>query len=107
MESVTKSVELVDGHYNIGLPIRQANVKMPNNKVVAEQRALSLKRRFNRDSNFHSEYINFTNYIISKGYAERVPPEDLGRCDGKVWHIPHHGVYHPQKRNLRVTKAHL
>lgn len=32
MSSVTKSVALVDGHYNIGLLLRQADVKMPNNK---------------------------------------------------------------------------
>lgn len=41
--------------------------------------------------------------LISKGYAERVLAEDLGRSDGKVWYIPHHGVYHPQKGKLRVV----
>lgn len=25
--------------------------------------------------------------LISKGYAERVPAEDLGRSDGEVWCI--------------------
>lgn len=43
------------------------------------------------------------NDVISKGYAERVPDDDLGRCDGRVWYVPHHGVYHPQKRKLRVV----
>lgn len=41
--------------------------------------------------------------LISKGYAERVPAEDLGRNDGKVWYIPHHGVYHPRKGKLCVV----
>lgn len=49
MRSVDKSAKLVDGHYSIGLPLRREDVKMPNNKMVAEQHAMSLKRRFNRD----------------------------------------------------------
>lgn len=97
---VTKSL---DGHYNVGLPLKQVDVKMPNNKVVAEQRAVGFKRRFNKNSIFHSEYTDFMNDIISKGYADRVPQEDLGCRDGRVWYILHHGVYHPQKRKLRVV----
>lgn len=37
MESVSESAELADGHYSIGLPVRQRCLKMPNNKTVAEQ----------------------------------------------------------------------
>lgn len=40
--------------------------------------------------------------ILEKGYAIRVPEEQLNRNDGRVWFIPHHGVYHPKKRKLRV-----
>lgn len=29
--------------------------------------------------------------------------EELGRSDGKVWYIPHHGVYHPVTQKLRVV----
>ncbi len=32
--------------------------------------------------------------IIRKGYAEHVPPEDLKLENGRLWYIPHHGVYH-------------
>lgn len=102
MDLVAKSTRLVSGHDNIGLPLRQANVRMPSNKMIVEQRALSLKRRFKRDKLFNSEYANSVNDLISKGYAERVPDDCLGRCDGRVWYVPHHGVYHPQKRKLRA-----
>ncbi len=47
--------------------------------------------------------IVFMKDLISKGYSERVPAEDLGRSDGEVWYIPHHGVYHPRKGKLRVV----
>lgn len=103
MEMVTRSAMLVDGHYSVGLSLRQDDLRMPNNKTIAEQQALSLKRRFNRDNVFHADYTNFMSDILSKGYAERVPAEDFGCCDGRVWYIPHHGVYHPQKRKMRVV----
>ncbi|XP_070569421.1 uncharacterized protein [Ptychodera flava] len=42
--------------------------------------------------------------IIEKGYAIQVPNDELDRDDGKVWYIPHHGVYHPKKpEKIRVV----
>lgn len=43
MESVTKSPTLGNQHYSIGLPLRQADVRMSNNKMVADQHVLNLK----------------------------------------------------------------
>ncbi|XP_039548042.1 uncharacterized protein LOC120493481 [Pimephales promelas] len=103
MEFVTKSAKLVDGHYSIGLPLRKKDVNMPNNRKVAEQRAMSLTRRFEKDATFHADYTVFMNDIISKGYAEKVPIENLDRSDNRVWYIPHHGVYHPKKGKIRVV----
>lgn len=71
---------------------------MPNNCRMAEQCALNLRRWFNRDAPFQVDYTTFIEDIISKGYAQRVPAEDFGRRDGRVWHLPHHGVSHPKKR---------
>ncbi|XP_042586291.1 uncharacterized protein LOC122138292 [Cyprinus carpio] len=41
--------------------------------------------------------------MINKGYAEQLPTQQLKGDSGKVWYIPHHGVRHPRKRNLRVV----
>ena len=49
------------------------------------------------------EYKRFMTEVLEKGYAEKVPMEQLQRKDGQVWHIPHHGVYHQQKGKLRVV----
>lgn len=32
-----------------------------------------------------------------------MPEHQLERSDGKVWYIPHHGLYHPKKGSLRVV----
>lgn len=43
------------------------------------------------------------NDVMTKGYAEVVPQSELQPETGKVWYVPHHGVYHPRKRKLRVV----
>lgn len=43
------------------------------------------------------------NKHISNAYAEQVPQQQLHCGKGKVWYIPHHGVYHPRKGSLRVV----
>lgn len=48
LDLVSKSAKLVDGHYCIGLPLKEREMSMPDNRGVAEQRTLNLKRRFER-----------------------------------------------------------
>ncbi len=103
VEFVSSSAKQVEGHYQIGLPLRNIDIRLPNNKRVVEQRLCYLKRRFQKDSAFHTEYNTFINDLLVKGYAEKVPEEELDRTDGRVWYIPHHGVYHPTKRKIRVV----
>ena len=87
------------GHYEMPLPLRDEKVDLPRNKKLAEIRLKCLKRRFDKSSNYNSDYISFMNDIIKKGYAERVPKEYK-----KTWYIPHHGVYNPKKPDkIRVV----
>ena len=42
--------------------------------------------------------------MVDKGHAEKVPPEEISPANGRIWYIPHHGVYHPQKPDkIRVV----
>lgn len=103
MNSASQSARLVDGHYCIGLPLKNKELRVPNNHVMAEQRALNLKKRLLKNPSFCADYIAFMSDMINKGYAVKVPDKDVNRSDGKVWYIPHHGVYHPKKNKLRIV----
>ncbi|KAL7880992.1 hypothetical protein SRHO_G00032460 [Serrasalmus rhombeus] len=94
---------LKDGHYSLNLPFRKPDVFMPNNRQVAEQRLQSLKRKMKRDEQYKQEYIAFLNDIFENNYAEEIPQENLAQPPGRVWYLPHHGVYHPKKKKLRVV----
>lgn len=49
--------------------------------------------------------------MINSGFAEKVPSTEVEVCgeanpnhsQGRLWYIPHHGVYHPKKPKIRVV----
>ncbi|XP_071951906.1 uncharacterized protein [Antedon mediterranea] len=95
MRKVDGSASLIDGHYQIGLPLKD-HVLMPNNRAQAQQRASQLKRKFDKSQTFYEDYKRFITKVIEAGYAERVK-DNIIRNDGMVWYLPHHGIYHPNK----------
>ncbi|XP_066270881.1 uncharacterized protein [Branchiostoma lanceolatum] len=103
MNIVSKGTNKNNGHYQVPLPFKNGRPKLPNNKQVALQRAQHLRRKMMRNESFQQEYTRFMEKIIDKGYAEKVPTEQLQAEDGQVWYVPHHGVYHPQKGKIRVV----
>ena len=104
MHIMDSSAKIVNGHYQLPLPFKKDDPTMPNNRHLAEQlsRTLSLRRKFQRNIGFHLEYTAFMDAVLSSGHAELVPQEQLIQENGKVWYIPHHGVFHPKKGSLRV-----
>ena len=97
-------IHLKDGHYEMPLPFRSGRPDLPNNKSMAVHRLKHLRRKLESDSGYRDHYNGFMNDIIMKGHAEIVPESELNEDTDSVWYIPHHGVYHPKKRDkLRVV----
>lgn len=103
IDMVSQSSKLVDGHYSVCLPVKNKSLCMPNNRSVAEQRALNLRKRFSRDVKFHAEYIAFMDDLLKKGYAVKLDSVECKPTEGRTWYLPHHGVRHPVKQKLRVV----
>ncbi|XP_077978758.1 uncharacterized protein LOC144434177 [Glandiceps talaboti] len=80
---VKETTNFIDGHYQIGLPFRNKDMKLPNNEGQAIQRLMGLERGMRRNRKFHEDYKTFMTDIISKGYAVKVPEKDMDRRDGK------------------------
>ena len=59
----------VGNHYQRPLPLKNPNVKLPNNRKVAERRLLYLKKWLMKDDKFHQQYAEFMQEILEKGYA--------------------------------------
>jgi len=97
MALVSDGIRYSEGHYEIPLPFRHQNVNLPNNPEQAFKRFLWQRKKMTQNDQYRSDYIAFINDIIDKGYAQKVPEESVEADPGKVWYIPHHGVYHPKK----------
>ncbi|XP_071094630.1 uncharacterized protein [Haliotis cracherodii] len=100
---VSKSINKQEHHYEIKLSLKKDDV-MPDNSKQALQRQHSLKKKLTKHKNFHEDYKVFIKDILDKVYAEKVPVSEIQGLPGKVWYIPHHGVYHPCKpEKIRVV----
>ena len=97
------SITFQEGHYQLALPLK-VDPMLPNNKPLAEHRLQLLRKRLAKDEQLYGKYSQFMNDLLMKQYAELVPVDDLLKCDGRVWYLPHHPVFNPNKPNkLRVV----
>ena len=101
---VSKDISHAEGHYEIPLPFRQSEARLPNNRQQAFKRALWQRKKMLQNERYRNDYVAFITGMIAKGYAEKVPQESLQTVPNKAWYIPHHGVYHPKKpEKIRVV----
>ena len=94
------------GHWEMPLPFRQTEVRMPNNRIQAVNRLNRLLRTLKRKPQMQKDYLKFMEKILTKGHASPVPQEEVTSKSqtGKVWYLPHFGVYHPKKpTQIRVV----
>ena len=104
LETIEDSVNIVSGHYQVALPWRNQPPYLPNNRLVAEQRLQLLRKRFLRDEEFFQRHKRTFNDYITKGYAQRVPDEELNPTGKPLWYLLHLAVFHPYKPDkLRVV----
>ena len=90
----------VRNHYQTRLPLRNQEMSLPKNRKMVEQRLFYLKRRFKTNYKFKEGCNKFIEEIIHQGYARE---SEKRKIDGRVWCLPHHGIYHPNKpKTLRV-----
>ena len=97
------------GNWEMPLPFRSSDVKMPNNRSQTANRFKNLRKSFRRKPKLEKDYLEFMGKIIERGHATQVSYEEL-KADqetnrpGQVWYLPHFGVYHPKKpRQIRVV----
>lgn len=102
MEIMESSIVHENGHYKIGLPWRDENTFLPNNRALAHARLQQLKRKLSRDSTLHQKYTETVNVYIAKGYAKEVNHMDTD--SKRTWYLPHHPVINVNKPGkLRVV----
>ena len=85
------TLKVVNGHYQLGLPWREASVTQPNNRQLAVKRLHQLKKKLNSKPELCDQYTAKIDEYISSGQARRIPNSELKRSS-KSWCIPHHAT---------------
>ena len=96
-----KNAEIVERHFQVPLLWRNSNAKLPNNKMLAQTRLQSLKRRLDHNSDLKQKYASVMQSYVDHGWPEKV--EDGEPVSGPRWYLPHHPVVKPRKpEKLRI-----
>ena len=103
MDLWKKKAVKVDGHYQLPIPFKKQRPDLPNDEEMALSRLTGLRRRLSKDPGLHEKYREGIQALLDAGHAEEVPGDEIGRADGKVWYLPHHGVSNPSKEKLRIV----
>ena len=102
MEMAEQGMRLDGSHLTIPLPFRREDaLEMPQNRIMAEKRAIFQRKKMLKDESYRRDYVDFVEKVIEKGYASKVSGSDFV-AKGK-WYLPHHGVYNVNKGKLRVV----
>ena len=98
-----KAATYGDGHFTLPIPFRHEELRLPDNRRMAELRLGSLRRKLEKNPGLSEKYAEGMQDLLEKGYAVEVPSDEAGRQDGKVWYLPHHPVVNPNKEKPRIV----
>jgi len=102
LSMMENSIQLDNGHYKLGLPWRDPNVQLPNNKAMAAKRLSQLKRKLDGDEQLCKKYTETMDGYLKNGYAIQCQGNPVN--DPRVWYLPHHPVMNVNKPGkLRVV----
>lgn len=88
--------------YEISMLWRCENPVLPYNRVLAEMPLEDLEKKFRRDGELATAYVNIINGYLEKGYARKLSPDEAKSKPEKTCYLPHHPVQAKHKK-LRVV----
>lgn len=97
LELMEKTLEKVENRYQIGHLYRYENMKFPDSKAMAMKRLSYIEKKMDADPEMSKQYCNKIQEYVDKGYARKVPSEELVIQHPHEWYIPHFAVTNVNK----------
>ena len=88
-----------NNRYIVPIPWKEGRPNLPNNETQALHRLHNLYRRLRKSGNV-DQYDEQMREFVDKGYAAKVPEEELNLKDGTVFI---YGVFNPTKGKLHIV----
>ena len=86
----------IDGRWMAPLPFKQDSERLPNNRKLALDRALSFDQNLVRNPLKLEHFEKFMQGLFDSEHIERTP--ELNPSN-ECWYLPLFGIYHPQKKD--------
>ncbi|KAL7745575.1 hypothetical protein ACLKA6_009799 [Drosophila palustris] len=83
-------------HYEVSLPWKSEDVKLPDSNPMAIQRLKCLERKLLRNKETAQAYQNEIQKLLDKGYAIQLANADVLKSP-KLWYLPHFAIINPSK----------
>ena len=92
LKSLSDTTHLSDGHYVVDKLWKETDIKLPNNKSLAERRLQQLFKRFLKQPELYKLYANKLKSYVEEGYARRLTFDEAAEVSQRTWYLPHHPV---------------
>ncbi|CAK1597101.1 unnamed protein product [Parnassius mnemosyne] len=95
VEIFQRTVKKVGDQYQVGLPWKDDDVRMPPSYEMAARRLRTIERKMDKSPEFRDAYTAQIDNLLAKGYAREA--EGTEREDPRSWYLPHFAVRNPNK----------
>ncbi|XP_064646567.1 uncharacterized protein LOC135499619 [Lineus longissimus] len=89
----------IGDRFEIGIPWKQDQPNLPDNRGMAERRLRSLEAHLKKKPEVQRQYRDAFQQNVDKGYIQKVGPVEAAR-DG--WYLPHFAIVKQDKQTTKV-----
>ena len=100
IEKAEKSFKLVDGRYEIGVPWKNENHRMSDNKKMAVNRLKNTEKRLLKNPDVKKAYDDVITQYLQKGYIRKVSVSELQ--PENRWYLPHFAILKPNRATTKT-----
>ncbi|XP_011503354.1 PREDICTED: uncharacterized protein LOC105366561 [Ceratosolen solmsi marchali] len=88
------------GRYKVKLPLSESPETLGDSYYVAHQCLVRLQKRFTRDHNYRTLYVQFMTEYENMNHMRRLPANY--HSNKRAYYLPHHGVLKPDSSTTKL-----
>ncbi|XP_074655643.1 uncharacterized protein LOC141909156 [Tubulanus polymorphus] len=103
VQMLEANTRLVNGHYETGLLWKDDDIQLPCNRLSAMKRLKNTECTLKKDPVRAAAYAKTFDDYVEKGYSRKLSETEANQPSPKKWYLPHHAVFNPNKKKIRVV----
>ena len=100
LKQVEKSLKYVDGRYQVAIPWKEEDPKLPDNYGMALRRLCNTEKRLLKSPEIAEAYSKNIMQYLEKGYIRKMDPAE--EKPSRKWYLPHFPVVRPDRATTKT-----